>query len=99
MSFGYDPEAIYQDADIEMMELAEAASEIQLRYAVVRGKPGFGAADLRSAIEPYLPANYRVVGPLDDGGVMIEGVDDAGWTLDDYVIPRLASGLYFAEEI
>lgn len=23
--FGYDPEAIYQDADIEMMELAEAA--------------------------------------------------------------------------
>jgi hypothetical protein len=30
---------------------------------------------------------------------VIEGKDNAGWTLDGYVIPRLASGLYFAEEI
>jgi hypothetical protein len=27
MSYGYDPEAIYQDADIEAMELAEAAND------------------------------------------------------------------------
>jgi hypothetical protein len=25
--FGYDPEAIYQDADIEMLELRDAANE------------------------------------------------------------------------
>ena len=29
----------------------------------------------------------------------IAGRDVAGWTLDAYVIPRLASGLYFATEI
>lgn len=31
--------------------------------------------------------------------VLIGGVDKAGWTLDDYVIPRLASGLHFAKEV
>ena len=30
---------------------------------------------------------------------MIGGYDDAGWTLDGYVLPRLASGLIFGEEI
>jgi hypothetical protein len=30
---------------------------------------------------------------------VIEGRDNAGWTLDDYVLPRLASGLYFGKEI
>lgn len=28
MSFGYDPEAVYQDADIEMMELREEGNRI-----------------------------------------------------------------------
>lgn len=31
--------------------------------------------------------------------VVIGGQDAAGWTLDGYVIPRLASGLMRAEEI
>jgi hypothetical protein len=30
---------------------------------------------------------------------LIGGRDSCGWTLDDYVIPRLASGMYFAEEV
>ena len=30
---------------------------------------------------------------------VIEGEDSAGWTLDSYVIPRLGSGLIFADEI
>ena len=30
---------------------------------------------------------------------VIAGEDSAGWTLDDYVIPRYASGLIQAEEI
>jgi hypothetical protein len=30
---------------------------------------------------------------------LIAGRDVAGWTLDDYVIPRLASGMYYAEEV
>lgn len=54
-------------------------------------------ADQLATIARYLPSNYtaKIVG--DD--VLITGEDSAGWTLDGYVIPRLASGLYFAEEI
>lgn len=56
-------------------------------------------------INAYLPDNYRVVGPApnpDDPtrqGMLIEGTDNAGWTLDGYVLPRLASGLYFGREV
>jgi hypothetical protein len=46
----------------------------------------------------YLPANYQVTGE-DDEFVYFAGHDRAGWTLDDYIIPRLASGLHRAEEV
>ncbi|HWE82636.1 MAG TPA: hypothetical protein VG265_13385 [Gaiellaceae bacterium] len=46
----------------------------------------------------YLPGNYAIVAGL-DGDYVIAGVDSHGWTLDDYVIPRLASGLIWAREI
>lgn len=46
----------------------------------------------------YLPGNYSVIGE-DEQYVYIRGADNAGWSLDDYVIPRLASGLIFCEEI
>jgi hypothetical protein len=29
----------------------------------------------------------------------IVGEDFAGWTLDAYILPRLASGLHWAEEV
>ena len=45
----------------------------------------------------YLPDNYVAV--EDDGRTLIIGRDVMGWTLDDYVIPRLASGLHTAVEI
>lgn len=49
-------------------------------------------------IAAYMPSNYKVLasGPY---GVLIGGVDHAGWTMDDYVIPRLGSGLHWATEI
>jgi hypothetical protein len=50
------------------------------------------------AIAAYLPSAYKVV-EVTDTETIIEGEDVCGWTLDDYVIPRLASGWYFAEEI
>lgn len=50
------------------------------------------------AVARYLPANYRVTGE-DAEWVYFAGRDRAGWTLEDYVLPRLASGLYFAEEV
>lgn len=31
--------------------------------------------------------------------LVIRGYDSCGWTLDGYVIPRLASGMHFAEEV
>ena len=49
------------------------------------------------AVKRYLPDNYAVVG-FDSTGVTIRGEDIRGWTLDGYVLPRLASGLYFGEE-
>lgn len=62
------------------------------RQAVVRGR-----AEQVDIIARYMPTNYTATVIGDD--VMISGEDNAGWTLDGYVIPRLASGLYFAKEV
>lgn len=69
------------------------------RYALV------GNAQSRSQAEAYLPGNYRVIYETTDPShngrplFVIEGRDNAGWTLDDYVIPRYASGLIACREI
>lgn len=49
----------------------------------------------------YMPSGYTAapVTTPEGRGVLIAGEDIAGWTLDDYVLPRLASGLYFAREV
>lgn len=72
-----------------------------MRYAIVTG------ARTQHEAEAYLPGNYRLVHEVrnaDDLGIpypafVIAGEDDSGWTLDDYVIPRYASGLIQAREI
>lgn len=62
------------------------------RYATVRGATA-------ETIAQYLPRNYRVDGQSADGReVFISGEDNAGWTMDKYVIPRLGSGLIRATE-
>lgn len=65
-------------------------SDLRLRVAVLDGRHAL------PAVQRYLPENYEAqrVGPA----IVIVGTDVAGWTLDGYVIPRLASGLYFARE-
>ena len=51
-------------------------------------------------VAAYLPANYRVIGrTLNELGTIIVGVDNHGWTLDAYVIPRLGSGLIHCDEV
>jgi hypothetical protein len=75
----------------------------QKRYAIVLG------ARTEQEVAAYLPDNYRVIYagqmPPYGGaryeilGVVISGRDAAGWTLDDYVAKRLASGLMGCEEI
>lgn len=55
------------------------------------------SSDKAEAVARYLPRNYTLRHVGDH--LLITGIDNAGWTLDGYVIPRLASGLYFAEEV
>jgi len=69
----------------------------ETRFAVVQN-----ARDAKQ-LWSYLPENYVITGPdFGDPGkpvYLISGRDVQGWTMDDYVIPRLASGLIWATEI
>ena len=68
-------------------------------------------AGLRHRVSAALPDNYHVLrtatavdvrgmgGTEGRPSVIIAGHDDAGWTMDDYVIPRLRSGLMLATKI
>ena len=65
------------------------------------------SSDARDAIAAgmkigqYLPSSYAVteVLPAANGGflVVVQGYDQAGFTAEGYIIPRLASGLYPAK--
>ena len=57
-----------------------------MKYALIN-------TDRTDTIERYLPGNYDAVpfGPF----VLVYGTDNRGWTLEDYVLPRLASGLFY----
>lgn len=56
-------------------------------------------------VERFLPSNYTAVAVNDKRepplqlAVLIAGEDNFGWTLDGYVIPRLASGMIHAHEL
>lgn len=64
------------------------------RFAYVRN------ADSEDQLNGYLEGGYEIIGRIDGNvGFIIAGEDRAGWTLRDYYIPRLASGLIVAEEI
>ena len=81
------------------------------RYAIVRSARRRSEAEaylpdnyrvIHEAIERH--ERFSAVAPggkvfTDHLVFVIEGTDNAGWTLDDYVIPRYASGLIQCEEI
>lgn len=71
------------------------------RYATVNVPAGHTRTDYSRTVSAYLPSNYRVRGTeiSEPEYLVIEGEDNAGWTLDGYVIPRLWSGLIAATEI
>ena len=48
-------------------------------------------------VREYLPSNYTATSTED--GILISGHDSHGWTLDGYVIPRLASALIAVQEV
>jgi len=60
------------------------------------------AEELLDRVRAYLPHNYEAALSTANNltfKVRITGTDDHGWTLDGYVIPRLASGWIFAKEV
>jgi hypothetical protein len=62
----------------------------------------FGDDITEELVGRHLPSNYEVLesditGNYGDS-VVIGGHDVAGWTLESYIIPRLASGGMFAVE-
>ena len=78
------------------------------RYALI-GSKGSRWDDER-VVAKYLPDNYSVeavvsnqTGEIVDWpypqAIVVSGRDVAGWTLDGYVLPRLASGLIRGIEI
>lgn len=67
------------------------------RYALVTGR----RAEV-PVVTAYLPRNYRVEWAGEFNGqpaLLIGGEDDHGWTLHQYVIPRLGSGMIRADEV
>lgn len=68
------------------------------RVAVVVGKlRSEKSPSMLEQVSAYLPRNYTA---SEFGGrIFIKGIDDHGWTLDGYVIPRLGSALISAREI
>ena len=92
----------------------EADAELKLdieyitptRFAVVlpTSRKASHPARLLEEVQAYLPANFRaklVAGAetFQPPRVLIYGNDRAGWTMDGYVIPRLASGMLVAREL
>jgi hypothetical protein len=105
VTFGADhrpAEALYEaalesgdpvTADVDEWQVT---GRIPLRKGRMRRSPiGGPTGEVASS---YLPANYKVT-EVTPEWVFFEGHDWAGWTLEDYVIPRLASGLIWAEEV
>lgn len=66
------------------------------RTAIVEKTP-WSRFTLRE-VRAYLPSNFEAE-EQPNGDVLIAGEDSHGWTLEGYVIPRLASGLIFAKEV
>ena len=66
-------------------------SGLRIAKVAIRG------SDTMETVSAYLPSNYRVLGKQGDD-ILICGIDNHGWTMDGYVIPRLASGMMIATE-
>ena len=54
---------------------------------------------LARRIDAYMPHGWYVELANDGRTITIHGIDHAGWTLTDYVLPRLASGCIYPTAI
>lgn len=73
MSFGYDPEAIYQDADIEQAELEQAGNEYARRVKRMKEARERGEYDVAASACPH-GSGY----PLDSLAATNSGDPNAG---------------------
>ena len=96
------------EADLRVLlrqELRQAGVPVQRKRRAIVTSPSAGSHHplaLLSTVSNYLPSNYEAYessGTIHGDVIMIEGYDRAGWTMDDGVIPRLASGLIVAREV
>jgi hypothetical protein len=53
---------------------------------------GWGGDPLK-VVQAYLPRGYEA--RMEGNAIVIEGEDNAGWTMDGYVLPRLASAMIY----
>ena len=69
-----------------------------------------GIAETMERVAAFLPSNYTVsrwkwaededeVRAWGAAVIIVVGEDYAGWTAEDYVLPRLASGLLFGKVV
>lgn len=74
---------------------------VEVRHATVDAKNVGWGSDPCHVVSAYLPDNYQASRHTNSETdiIKIVGYDHAGWTLDGYVIPRLASAMIFATEI
>jgi hypothetical protein len=76
---------------------------VEIRTATIKADSVGWGGDPLKVVQQYLPSNYtaEIVPALYDEGdqVVVTGWDKAGWTLDGYIIPRLASGMIYATEV
>lgn len=93
--YGYDPETGEQR---QTRPFTNPPAEPAVRRARVAVWLPADPAEAARVVDRYMPGNYSVTG-ADREWVYIEGTDNAGWTLDGYVIPRLASGMIWAKEV
>lgn len=90
----YEGELADNQAELDDGLRRQREYEGKKRYARITA----GNGTTKEAVAAYLPGNYSVV-TEDDGFIYVEGVDNAGWSLDGYVLPRLASGCHFGIEV
>ena len=86
-------------------ELVKAGVPVQRKRRAIVTSPSAGQHHplaILDTVRNYLPSNFTACesnGTIHGSVILIEGYDRAGWTLDAYVIPRLASGLIVAKEV
>jgi hypothetical protein len=91
--------------DVVRDELMKAGVPVQRKRKAIVTSPSAGQHHplaILDTVSSYLPSNFTACessGTIHGDCILIEGFDRAGWTLDAYVIPRLASGLIVAKEV